>query len=200
MNLYHKDSPHNILILKTPNQLLVKNKIYPCTSGRGGIKADKQEGDGATPCGTFPLRRVYYRPDRVARPLTALPCEALSRTDGWCDDPADIVYNKPVTLPYGGRHEELWRDDHVYDVIVEVGYNDDPIIPGKGSAIFIHLVNESNTPTQGCIALSYDDLMEILAGIEEGTCLVVPETLGAEKIEQNPLSSFDYGPTSLRSG
>ena len=137
-------------------------RAWRCAVGPAGVTADKHEGDGATPVGRFPLRRVLYRPDRVALPDTVLPVVPLSPEDGWCDDPADAAYNGPVRLPYGASHERLWRDDGIYDVIVVLGHNDDPPVPGQGSAIFLHVARDDYAPTQGCVALALPDLLTVL--------------------------------------
>jgi L,D-peptidoglycan transpeptidase YkuD (ErfK/YbiS/YcfS/YnhG family) len=136
---------------------------YPACFGRAGISARKMEGDFATPAGLLPLRRVFYRADRVAAPRAACPIEPISPEDGWCDDPRDPAYNRPVRLPYAGRHEELWRTDGVYDVIGVLGWNDAPPIRDRGSAIFLHVTTPSRAPTAGCIALAGDHLREVLA-------------------------------------
>lgn len=142
---------------------------WRCAIGSAGITADKREGDGATPLGCFLLRRLLYRPDRLARPETALPATALAPEDGWCDDPGDAAYNTQVRLPFAARHERLWRDDGVYDAIVILGHNDDPPHPGAGSAIFLHIARDDYTPTQGCIALALPDLLTVLRGAGPGT-------------------------------
>ncbi|HTH97638.1 MAG TPA: L,D-transpeptidase family protein [Stellaceae bacterium] len=135
-----------------------------CALGRGGLSRDKHEGDGATPVGSWLLRRLLYRADRFTTPpLTALAAAAIAPDDGWCDDPADAQYNLPVKLPYAGRTERLWRDDDVYDLIVPLGYNDQPPAPGRGSAIFLHLARPDYSPTEGCVALSLADLRRYLA-------------------------------------
>ena len=134
-----------------------------CALGRSGVRRDKQEGDGATPEGSFAMRRVLYRPDRQSPPQTALPCRALAPEDGWCDDPGDENYNTQVRLPCRAHCESLWRDDEVYDLIVPLGYNDGPIEPGRGSAIFLHLVRPGFAPTEGCVALAEADLLSVLS-------------------------------------
>jgi L,D-peptidoglycan transpeptidase YkuD (ErfK/YbiS/YcfS/YnhG family) len=138
---------------------------FRCALGKGGVKpeADKREGDGATPLGRYVLRQVYYRADRLAAPQTRLPVQALTTKDGWCDDPADLAYNRHVLLPYAAGHEKLWREDHVYDVIVVLGHNDDPPVPGMGSAIFLHLARPDYSGTEGCVALALPDLLALLA-------------------------------------
>jgi len=133
----------------------------------------KHEGDGATPAGVFPLTRVLYRPDRIGYPETSLPVFPLSPYDGWCDDPTHEDYNKPIKLPHSGSHERLWRDDNIYDVVVVLGYNVSPVIPFKGSAIFIHFAHPSFKPTRGCIALKNADLVEILKTCSTETSLHV---------------------------
>ena len=136
---------------------------WACALGRGGRQALKREGDGATPIAVWPLRRVLYRADRVARPRTSLPVSLIRPHDGWCDDPRDRNYNCPVRLPYPASHERLWRNDHLYDLVVVLGYNDGPRIRGRGSAIFMHLAAPDFTPTAGCIALREADLRKLLA-------------------------------------
>jgi len=123
----------------------------------------KREGDGATPIGVWQLRRVLYRADRVARPRTLLPVSVIDPHDGWCDDPRDRNYNCPVRLPYPASHEQLWREDHLYDLVIVLGYNDGPRIRGRGSAIFMHLAAPDFGPTAGCIALREADLRKLLA-------------------------------------
>jgi len=146
---------------------------WRCGVGRGSLGMKAGEGDGVTPVGRWPMRRVLYRADRLAAPLTALPCQAIAPDDGWCDDPADAAYNRPVRLPYPASHERMARDDHLYDVVVVLGYNDDPVVPGAGSAIFLHLAREDYGPTEGCVALALPDLLEVLKGARAGSCVVV---------------------------
>lgn len=145
-----------------------------CALGRGGIRADKREGDGGTPVGRFLLRRVLYRPDRLDPPKTGLPVAAIDPLDGWCDDPAHPDYNRPVRRPFSASHEELWREDHVYDVIVVLGHNDDPVVPGDGSAVFMHVARPDWEPTAGCIALALPDLLRLLEACRPGDAIVVP--------------------------
>ena len=135
-----------------------------CALGRGGVIAaeQKQEGDGATPLGDWPLRRLLYRADRGAAPKTALPASAIAPDDGWCDAPADGAYNRPVIHPYPASAERLWRNDALYDLVVILGHNDDPVIVGAGSAIFLHLAKAGYTPTEGCVALASKDMEALL--------------------------------------
>ncbi|MDA8230198.1 MAG: L,D-transpeptidase family protein [Magnetospirillum sp.] len=144
-----------------------------CALGRGGIRADKVEGDGATPAGCFAFRRAFYRPDRLAAPATRLTLAALTPAHGWCDDPGHPDYNRETRLPHPARCETLWRDDGVYDLIVVLGHNDDPVMPGKGSAVFLHLARDDFGPTEGCVALAPADLLALLAAVGPGDRLCV---------------------------
>lgn len=155
------------------NRLIAGSLSFRCALGATGVTAAKREGDRATPAGAYPLRRVLYRPDRLAAPETGLPVEALKPEDGWCDAPDDPRYNEQVRLPYAARHEELWREDHVYDVIVVLGYNDEPVVPGRGSAVFMHVARPGYTPTEGCVALALGDLKTLLASCGPGAEIVV---------------------------
>ncbi|MFN3076105.1 MAG: L,D-transpeptidase [Alphaproteobacteria bacterium] len=134
-----------------------------CALGRNGLKQDKREGDGATPIGCFSLRRVLFRPDRLAPPATRLPIQPIQPADGWCDDPSDLAYNCPVLLPYSASAESLWREDGLYDLIVILGHNDDPVLPGHGSAIFLHVARADFGPTEGCVAIGKEDLLRLLS-------------------------------------
>jgi len=139
-----------------------------CAVGRGGIATKQREGDGITPVGLWPVRRVLYRADRIARPKTALPLAEITERDGWCDAPDDAAYNTQILLPHGASAEPLWRDDRLYDVVVVLGFNDDPVVAGKGSAIFVHVARPDFSPTEGCVALAVPDLLEMLAQMRAG--------------------------------
>lgn len=150
-----------------------RGKRYRCAVGRNGIarEGEKREGDGKTPSGTYALRRPYFRPDKVDRAKlpAALKPIALTMNDGWCDAPGDPDYNRFVQLPFAASHEELWRkNDDLYDLIVPLGYNDDPVIPGLGSAIFMHVARSHYEPTAGCVALAKQDFLDVLSTVEPG--------------------------------
>lgn len=146
-----------------------------CALGKGGVTTPeaKQEGDGATPLGVWPMRQVFWRADRLERPATGLPIDALNPEGGWCDDPASPLYNFPVALPFAFSHEKLWREDALYDVIVVLGYNDDPPASGKGSAIFLHVARPDYAPTEGCVACAREDLLALLATAKPGDTLAI---------------------------
>jgi L,D-peptidoglycan transpeptidase YkuD (ErfK/YbiS/YcfS/YnhG family) len=166
-----------LLIVRAPatatrGTLTLGSAAYPCTLGRGGIVGDKREGDGGTPVGRFPLRRLFHRPDQEPAPETGLPATAITADMGWCDDPADPDnYNRLVRLPFAAGHERLWRDDRLYDLVVEIGYNDAPPVPGRGSAIFLHLARPDRGPTEGCVALDREALTTVLAALDPGSAI-----------------------------
>jgi L,D-peptidoglycan transpeptidase YkuD (ErfK/YbiS/YcfS/YnhG family) len=150
-------------------RLILEGRVMRCALGKGGVTPAtlKREGDGATPAARLPLRRVFFRADRGTAPRCTLPVEPIAPDDGWCDDPVQRAYNRPVRLPFDASHEKLWRDDHVYDVIGVLGWNDDPVERGRGSAIFLHLAHDDYRPTEGCIALAPRDLRALLeAGLK----------------------------------
>lgn len=135
---------------------------FPCAVGRGGLRRDKREGDGATPVGRWALESVYFRPDRTRPPLGAAPARAIRRGMRWSDDPGDPAYNSELRGPYPLGVETLWRADRLYDLIGVLDHNRHPAVPGAGSAIFLHAWRKPRHPTAGCIAFRPVDLMWIL--------------------------------------
>jgi len=161
------------LVVNPDGQARWNGRNMRCALGRTGVKAEKREGDGATPAGRFGMRCLFYRADRGAPPATALPLRAIAPDDGWCDAPTDAAYNRLIHLPYDASAETLWREDGLYDLIVPLGYNDAPIIAGKGSAIFLHLAAADYAPTAGCIALARADFLAVLAGADTASHVLV---------------------------
>lgn len=166
-----KDDYHTIFSAYENGVITWSSKKYRCAIGKSGVIAsiDKREGDNKSPLGDWPIRRVFYRADRVEKPDTKLEVIQLNDQMGWCDDPNDPEnYNTLVTLPYSLSHEKLWREDHVYDIIVELGYNDSPPVIGLGSAIFMHVKRNDYEGTDGCVALSIEHLREVLHHAKPG--------------------------------
>ncbi|HLU92151.1 MAG TPA: L,D-transpeptidase family protein [Pedomonas sp.] len=170
------------LIVETSTRTLKwGSQSTPCAIGKGGAKpeAEKREGDGATPLGTYELRWVYFRPDRVPPPRTELPIRGLCHHDGWCDDPASPAYNRAVTLPFDASAETLWREDELYDLIVVLSHNDSPPQPGLGSAIFLHCCKYDETgamkPTLGCISVPRETLLTMLRSCTPQTVIEIRE-------------------------
>ena len=141
--------------------------------GPAGIAIKGGEGDGITPRGSFPVREIFYRADRIAAPRTDLPLRKIEPDDGWCDAPNDPNYNRLVKLPYPASAETMWRGDNLYDLVAVLGYNDDPVVSGKGSAIFLHLAKPDYSATQGCVALAYDDLVNAIEQLQPGDQVVI---------------------------
>lgn len=161
------------IIVISEDTLIFDGKSYKCAVGKNGFTDNKREGDWATPLGCFEVRKVFYRPDKLDPPQTNIGVVALHQDDGWCDDPSDRKYNQWVKMPYSASAENLWREDEVYDLIVELGFNDNPPVLGAGSAIFFHVARPTYSGTAGCVAVNQSDLLEILAKINPGTKLCV---------------------------
>ncbi|MBO0735090.1 MAG: L,D-transpeptidase family protein [Alphaproteobacteria bacterium] len=141
--------------------------------GRAGVKAGKHEGDGATPSGTYPLVSVYYRADRIPSPESKLPVSRLAPDDGWVDEPGDPRYNRLVRLPYPAGTEKMWRRDELYDLLVVIGYNMEPVVPGAGSAIFLHTATPDFTPTAGCVAVGREVLLGLVPLLGPGSSITI---------------------------
>jgi L,D-peptidoglycan transpeptidase YkuD (ErfK/YbiS/YcfS/YnhG family) len=145
----------------------------PVALGRGGIKANKREGDGGTPRGTFRLRRLWWRAELIPRPPTALPTRPIRRNDGWCEDPHDRAYNRPIKVPEGSPADRLWRQDRLYDFIIEIDHNTRPRIAGRGSAVFVHVARPGFAPTAGCVALTTSALRRLIERVGPRTKIVI---------------------------
>jgi L,D-peptidoglycan transpeptidase YkuD (ErfK/YbiS/YcfS/YnhG family) len=145
----------------------------PAALGRAGIRADKREGDGATPRGRFRLVRLWWRADRRPRPQTLLPVREIRKNDAWCEDPADRRYNRPIRLPVRAGGDRLWRDDHLYDLIVELDHNTRPRVARRGSAVFVHVARPGFRPTAGCVALRAQSLRRLLQHLGPKTQILI---------------------------
>jgi L,D-peptidoglycan transpeptidase YkuD (ErfK/YbiS/YcfS/YnhG family) len=148
---------------RTLGVLLAGRLAIPVALGRGGIRADKREGDGATPRGRFRLVRLWWRPDRLRRPQTLLPVQRITADLAWCEAPADRRYNRPFRRSANEPGDRLWRADHLYDLIVELDHNTRPRVAGRGSAVFVHVARPGFGPTAGCVALRLASLKRLLA-------------------------------------
>ncbi len=151
----------------------IGERSFPCAIGRTGTRASKREGDGASPLGRHALLNVLYRADQVPRPRTGLPVKPLRQSDGWCDGTLDRNYNRPVRLPYEASHEELWRADRLYDIVVVVDYNVRRRSRNLGSAIFMHVADPDYGPTAGCVALKLTHLQQVLAMLPRTATLAI---------------------------
>jgi L,D-peptidoglycan transpeptidase YkuD (ErfK/YbiS/YcfS/YnhG family) len=158
---------------RTRGWLTAGSFCVPVALGRGGIRANKREGDGATPRGRFGLVRLWWRPDRGPRPRTLLPVRPIRPDDAWCEDPTDRRYNRPIRLLPGEPGDRLRREDHLYDLIVELDHNTRPRIAGRGSAVFIHVARPGFRPTAGCVALNVKALRSLLNCLSPRTRIAI---------------------------
>ncbi len=141
----------------------IGNFKFKCAIGKNGVAINKSEGDLKTPKGTFSLRYVMYRNDRIVKPKTYLPIYPIKKNHIWCDNPKSNNYNQICERKEINETEPLWRKDSLYNIIIVVGYNDQPVQKDKGSAIFIHLTTKKYTPTKGCITLNLNDMKKLLS-------------------------------------
>lgn len=157
----------------TRGWLMAAGQAIPVALGRGGIKANKFEGDGGTPRGHFQPRRLWWRADRWPRPRTRLPLRRITPFDAWCEDPADRHYNQPMQRATGHSGDRLRRDDHLYDFIIEIDHNTRPRVARRGSAVFLHLARDHFGPTAGCVAMTRPAMLRLLARIGPRTKIVI---------------------------
>ncbi|MGE0564741.1 MAG: L,D-transpeptidase [Pseudolabrys sp.] len=153
--------------------LVAAGRAIPVALGRGGIRANKREGDGGTPRGTFRLMRLWWRADRHPRPSTYLPSRRIGSRDGWCEDPSDRHYNQRIDVPEDSNADRLARKDVLYDYIIEIDHNTRPRIAGRGSAVFIHIARDKFAPTAGCVAMTMPDLRRLLAQLGPRTKIII---------------------------
>src|SRR5580693_412473 len=153
--------------------LTAGGRTVPVALGRGGIRANKREGDGGTPKGTFRPRQLWWRADRHPRPRTLLPARAIRPEDAWCEDPGSRRYNQAVRLDRDFGGDRLRRDDHLYDFIIEIDHNSSPRIAGRGSAVFLHLAHANFAPTAGCVSMTKLAMLRLLERLGPETKIVI---------------------------
>lgn len=153
--------------------LIAGPQMIQVALGRGGIIANKREGDGGTPKGAFQPRRLWWRADRHPRPSTFLPVRAIRSDDAWCEDPASRHYNRPLKIERGNSGDRLMRDDHLYDFIIEIDHNTRPTIAGRGSAVFLHLARTNFSPTAGCISMTKSAMLHLLRQTGPDTKIII---------------------------
>ena len=155
--------------------LINQDQKYKCSIGYNGLSKDKAEGDGCTPVGTFKLNKIMYRPDKINNFKSNLETEIIEKKDGWCDDINSELYNQKIIFPYELSAENLYRDDDLYDLICIIDYNLNPIIKGKGSAIFLHVASSDYSPTHGCVAIKKDGLIEIAKKLNRDSSIQIDD-------------------------
>jgi L,D-peptidoglycan transpeptidase YkuD (ErfK/YbiS/YcfS/YnhG family) len=156
-----------MIIVKRSENLLFKNLKFKCSLGKNGVTKSKIEGDKCTPSGTYRLKQVFYRADRIKKFSTNIKKIKIKKNMGWCDDSSSKKYNHLIKIPNKFSHEKLYRKDHIYDIIVVLNYNMNPVIKKKGSAIFMHIAKKNYSKTLGCIGLKKNDLLEILNKVKK---------------------------------
>lgn len=164
---------NNIATSHSLGQLSYDDTVFACACGKSGCTDQKQEGDHASPLGTYYLRHLYYRADRLQIPETNLPTSIITQKCGWSDDVNDPDYNQYIERPHPYRHEALWRSDHQYDILITLSHNQNPAVPGAGSAIFFHLAKEDFSGTEGCLAISQRDMLQLLPKLGPETKLII---------------------------
>ena len=155
------------------NYLTFRDHKFQCSIGRSGFSKNKQEGDGFTPIGSFKIEKIYYRSDKIDNLETKINKFQIHELDGWCDDSSQKEYNKLIRFPYNFSAEKLYRDDSLYNIVCVLNYNTNPIIPGLGSAIFIHVAKGEYASTEGCVALKQKDLIFLLGLIDNNTEIII---------------------------
>lgn len=153
--------------------LLVGGRAIPVALGRGGIRANKREGDGGTPRGVYHPRQLWFRADRHPKPSTRLPARAITATDAWDENPGSRHYNRPVRLGRGAGGDRLMRTDALYDFIVEIDHNTRPRVAGRGSAVFLHLARPHFAPTAGCVAMTRAAMLQLLKRLSPSTQIII---------------------------
>ena len=161
------------MIIVKNNLLTYNDTSYKCAIGKNGIVKKKIEGDKCTPAGTYTLEKIYYRSDRLTLPNLNFQTIPILKNYGWCDDIKIEKYNKLIKLPFEYRHEQLFRNDNIYDIICTINYNNNPVKKNLGSAIFLHIANYNYSGTAGCIAIKKSDLINLLQKINSHTTIKI---------------------------
>ena len=161
-------------------KLVVKNGFlinhsqkYKCSIGFNGLSENKSEGDGCTPIGTFKINKILYRPDKINNYKFNLDSEIIERKNGWCDDIESDLYNQKINFPFNQSAEHLYRNDDLYDIVCVIDFNLNPIIRGKGSAIFLHVASDDYSPTHGCVAIKKDDLLKLAINLDIDSTITI---------------------------
>ena len=162
-------------LLVKNNHLFIKDKKLQCAIGRGGLKKNKIEGDLSTPIGAFKFNKIYYRADKLGETNFEIDSSIIQKNDGWCDDERSKFYNQYIQFPFNESAEHLYREDDIYDILCVLNYNTSPIIPGLGSAIFLHVARSNFAGTEGCIAIDKEALLKIATKITYDSRIVIED-------------------------
>jgi L,D-peptidoglycan transpeptidase YkuD (ErfK/YbiS/YcfS/YnhG family) len=162
-----------MIIINKSSYLKYKDLKFKCALGKSGIGNKKIEGDNITPKGNFKIIKIYYRKDRLKKLSSKFTLTKITKDMGWCDDPKSKKYNQLIKLPTNYSHENLYRRDNIYDLILVLNYNMKPTIKNKGSAIFIHVAKKNYKKTAGCIALKKNHLKKLIKTIKKNTKVII---------------------------
>jgi L,D-peptidoglycan transpeptidase YkuD (ErfK/YbiS/YcfS/YnhG family) len=162
-----------MIIINKSGYLKYRDLKFKCALGKSGVEKKIKEGDNITPRGTFDIIKIYYRNDRIKKLSSEFNLIKIRRNMGWCDDPKSKKYNQLIKLPSKYSYENLYRKDNIYDLILILNYNMNPIVKNKGSAIFIHVAKKNYKKTAGCIALKKKDLKQLILKIKKKTKVII---------------------------
>ena len=162
-----------MIIINKFGFLKYKDLKFKCALGKAGIGKKKLEGDQITPKGTYKIVKIYFRKDRLKKISSKFKLIEIKKNMGWCDDPKSKKYNQLIKLPSKYSHENLYRENSIYDLILVLNYNMNPIIKNKGSAIFIHIANKKFKNTEGCIAIEKKNLVQLVKIINKKTLVII---------------------------
>lgn len=162
-----------MIIVNKSGQLKYKNLKFKCALGKAGIGKKNIEGDNITPKGTYRIIQIYYRKDRVKKISSSFKLNKITKSMGWCDDPSSKKYNRLIRLPTKYSHEKLYQKNNIYDLLLVIDYNMNPVVINKGSAIFIHVAKKNYKPTAGCIALKKRDILKLIKILKLNTKILI---------------------------
>ena len=150
-----------MILVNKDKILYFKTKNYRCSVGLNGFTKNKIEGDKKTPIGKYSFGKLFVRTDKIKNLNTKFKYIPIRKDMAWSDDSNKSNYNNLIKTK--NKHKEsLYRDDNLYDLILVINYNMNPVLPNKGSAIFLHISSDDYKPTEGCIAIAVNDFIEIL--------------------------------------
>ena len=162
-----------MIIINKSGYLKYKNYKFRCSLGKAGIGKKKIEGDNITPKGTFKIIKIYYRSDRIKKIKSKFKLIKIKKNIAWCDDPQSRNYNQLIKLPSKYSYENLFKKNNIYDLILVLNFNINPIIKNRGSAVFIHVAKRNYKPTAGCIALKKDHLIKLVNNLKKNAVVKI---------------------------
>jgi L,D-peptidoglycan transpeptidase YkuD (ErfK/YbiS/YcfS/YnhG family) len=162
-----------MIIINKSGHLKYKDLKFKCALGKAGVGKKRVEGDNITPKGTYKIIQIYCRKDRIKKISSKFKLIKINKNMGWCNDSRSKKYNQLIKLPSKYTFERLFRKDNLYDLIIVLNYNINPIIKNKGSAIFIHIAKKKYKKTAGCIGLKKSDLLKLIKVVKKKTKVII---------------------------